>query len=178
MVYFRDFGAYNNAGLTSTLYINVLINIRPRVRYVRNFWKFRAQIPPISDPESISNALSYVQFRWSSSFPLGITKNWSFLVFLYPNLGKSKIWRLCMSLHFPPLPDSDPLICTIWCSRQFITREWFRTLYKFLYDVQTITICFYDCEVTWSLSVMIYMQKYPGNWTMNQRKFKFWEKMG
>ena len=45
-----------------------------------------------------------------------------------------------------PLPDSDQLISTIWSSFQFITWEWFRTLHKFLHEVQTIRICFYDCD--------------------------------
>ena len=37
---------------------DVSINIHPRVRHVRNFWKLSVQIPLISDPESSSNALS------------------------------------------------------------------------------------------------------------------------
>ena len=46
----------------------------------------------------------------------------------------------------PLPPESDHLMSTIWSSRQFITQEWLRTLYKFLREVQTITICFYDCD--------------------------------
>ena len=50
-----------------------------------------------------------------------------------------------------PLPPRPPtpkhLISTIWSSRQFITREWFRTLYKFVHEVRTITICFYACDI-------------------------------
>ena len=47
----------------------------------------------------------------------------------------------------PPPPTPKHLISTIWSSRQFITREWFRALYKFLREVRTITICFYACDI-------------------------------
>ena len=47
----------------------------------------------------------------------------------------------------PPPPTPKHLISTIWSSRQFITREWFRTLYKFVHEVRTITICFYACDI-------------------------------
>ena len=47
----------------------------------------------------------------------------------------------------PPPPTPKHLISTIWSSCQFITREWFRTLYKFLHEVRTITICFYACDI-------------------------------
>ena len=33
----------------------------------------------------------------------------------------------------PPTPDSDYLRSTIWSSRQFITRKWFRTLYIMIF---------------------------------------------
>ena len=39
----------------------------------------------------------------------------------------------------PPRP-------TIRSSPQFVTCEWFRTLYEVLHEVQTITIWFYDCN--------------------------------
>ena len=56
------------------------------------------------------------------------------------------------NINNPPTPPPPPtpkhlIISTIWSSRQFITREWFRTLYKFVHEVRTITICFYACDI-------------------------------
>ena len=43
-------------------------------------------------------------------------------------------------------PDPDPPRPTIRSSPQFVTCEWFRTLYEVLHEEQTITIWFYDCN--------------------------------
>ena len=51
-------GLYSRFWSIQQCWFDVSINTHPRVRYVRNFWKLSVQIPPISDPESSSNALS------------------------------------------------------------------------------------------------------------------------
>ena len=120
-------------------------------------------LPLKGDEKEISQGKSLISLdNFFTPRATSESKTWSFTLKAgfwlgknsgYANLWKSKIWRLSLLHHPPPQkkrttnpPDPDPPRPTIWSSPQFVTCEWFRTLYEVLHEVQTITIWFYDCN--------------------------------